>query len=42
MKGIRQDTTPTLGSCAGYRKKLSHYHIRDLHWVLKHIALKYI
>jgi len=42
MKGICQDTTPTLGSFAGYRKQLSHNRIRDLHWVLKHIALKYI
>jgi len=42
MKGICQGTTPTLGSFADYRKKRSYNCIMDLHWALKHIALKYI
>jgi len=42
MKGICQDTTPILGSSAGYRKKWSHYRMIDSDWTLKHIALKYI
>jgi len=42
MKGICQDTTPILGSFADYRKKRSYNRMIDLHWVLKHIALKYI
>jgi len=40
MKGICQDTTPILGSFVDYRKK--RYRMIDLHWALKHIALKYI
>jgi len=45
MKGISLDTTPILGSSAGYREKRSHNRMTDSHWVLKHvkhIALKYI
>ena len=40
MKGICRNTIPILGSFAGYRKKLNR--MIDLHWVLKHISLKYI
>ena len=42
MKGISQDTTPILGSFVDYRKKRSHNRMIDLHWAVKHIALKYI
>jgi len=42
MKGICQDTTPILGGFVDYRKKWSYNRIIDLHWALKHIALKYI
>jgi len=42
MKGICQDTTPIVGSCAGYREKGSHNRMIDSHWALKYIGLKYI
>jgi len=42
MKGICQNTTTNLGSFADYRKKRSYNRMIDLHWALKHIALKYI
>ena len=38
MKDICQDTSPIMGSSAGYREKRMRYS----HWALKHIALKYI
>jgi len=40
MKGICQDTI--LGSFVDYRKKRSYNPLIDLHWALKHFALKYI
>jgi len=42
MKGICQDTTPTLGSLADYRKKWPYNRMIDVHWALQHIALKCI
>jgi len=42
MKSTCQDTTPILGSSAGYREKRSHNRMIDSHQALKHIALKYI
>jgi len=32
---------PILGSFADYRKKRSYNCMMDLHWTLKHVALKY-
>ena len=40
MKRICQNTTPISGSFADYRKKWSYSRMIDLHWALKHIALK--
>ena len=40
MKVIYQDTI--LGSFVDYRKKRSNNRVTDLHWALKHFALKYI
>jgi len=39
--GICQDTIPILGSFTDYSKKRSYNRMTDLHWALKHIALKY-
>ena len=34
MKGICQDTTPVVGSSAGYREKQSHNRMIDSRWAL--------
>jgi len=40
VKGICQNTI--LGSFVDYRKKRSYNRVIDLHWTVKHFALKYI
>ena len=42
MKRICQDSTPILGSSAGYGEKRYHNRMIDSHWTLKHFSLKYI